>query len=122
MTNKTTIALITGASSGIGMATAKAFATAGINLIICGRREDKLEALQQELSGLVKVYTLVFDVRNSKDVLAAIDSLPTEWKAIDILINSAGNAHGLSPVQEGDIADWDMMIDANVQEIGRAHV
>jgi NADP-dependent 3-hydroxy acid dehydrogenase YdfG len=115
MTNKTTIALITGASSGIGMATAKAFAAAGINLIICGRREDKLEALQQELSGLVKVYTLVFDVRNSKDVLTAIDGLPTEWKAVDILVNSAGNAHGLSPVQEGDIADWDMMIDANVQ-------
>lgn len=115
MTNKTTIALITGASSGIGMATSKAFAAAGINLIICGRRKEKLEALQTELSGIVKVYTLVFDVRNSKDVLTAIEGLPTEWKAIDILVNCAGNAHGLSPVQDGDFADWDMMIDANVQ-------
>ena len=115
MTNKSTIALITGASSGIGMATAKAFATAGINLIICGRRKERLDALQQQLSATVLVHTLCFDVRNSTEVLAAINALPDQWKAIDILVNCAGNAHGLSAIQDGDIADWDYMIDANVK-------
>ena len=113
MTNK--IAFITGASSGIGMATAKAFAEEGINLIICGRRKERLTELEAELSGKVKVITLCFDVRNSKEVFDAVNSLPEEWKAIDILVNSAGNAHGLSPIQDGDIADWDNMIDGNVQ-------
>jgi len=113
MTNK--IALVTGASSGIGMATSKALAEQGINLIICGRRKERLTALQTELSAKVKITTLCFDVRNSKEVFEAINSLPEEWKAIDILVNSAGNAHGLSPIQDGDIADWDNMIDGNVQ-------
>ncbi len=115
MTHKSTIALITGASSGIGMATAKAFAAAGFNLIICGRRTEKLARLQQELSTTVNVHTLIFDVRNSSEVLTAIDGLPVEWNAIDILVNCAGNAHGLSTIQEGEIADWDNMIDGNVQ-------
>jgi len=115
MTNKNTIALITGASSGIGMATAKAFATAGINLIICGRRTDKLNALQQELSTTINVHILQFDVRNSSEVLTAINGLPEKWKAIDILVNCAGNAYGLSSIQDGDITDWDFMIDGNVQ-------
>jgi len=115
MTNKNTIALITGASSGIGMATAKAFATAGINLIICGRRTDKLNALQQELSTTINVHILQFDVRNSREVLTAINGLPEKWKAIDILVNCAGNAYGLSSIQDGDITDWDFMIDGNVQ-------
>ena len=115
MTNKSTIALITGASSGIGMATAKAFASAGINLIICGRRKERLDALQQELSASVRVFAVCFDVRNSKDVLTAINTLPHDFKTIDILVNCAGNAHGLSAIQDGDIADWDYMIDANVK-------
>ena len=115
MTHKSAIALITGASSGIGMATAKVFAAAGFNLIICGRRTEKLARLQQELSTTVNVHTLIFDVRNSSEVLTAIDGLPVEWNAIDILVNCAGNAHGLSTIQEGEIADWDNMIDGNVQ-------
>ena len=115
MTHKSTISLNTGASSGIGMATAKAFAAAGFNLIICGRRTEKLARLQQELSTTVNVHTLIFDVRNSSEVLTAIDGLPVEWNAIDILVNCAGNAHGLSTIQEGEIADWDNMIDGNVQ-------
>ena len=115
MINKQTIALITGASSGIGMATARAFAKSGINLIICGRRKERLDDLQKELSPFVKVYTLCFDVRDNDAVSNSIESLPAEWKAINILINCAGNAHGLSPIQEGIIADWDSMIDGNVK-------
>jgi len=109
------IALITGASSGIGKATAYAFADAGINLILCGRRQDRLTAIQTELSQKVQAITLVFDVRNYTDVAAALDSLPEAWQAIDILVNNAGNAHGLSAIQDGDVADWDAMIDGNVQ-------
>jgi NADP-dependent 3-hydroxy acid dehydrogenase YdfG len=109
------IALITGASSGIGRATALAFAHHGINLILCGRRKDKLEELLNELNEKVETTTLVFDVRNRKEVFEAIDSLPEKWKNIDILVNNAGNAHGLSPIQEGNLDDWDAMIDGNVQ-------
>ena len=115
MTNKSTIALVTGASSGIGMATAKTFAKAGINLIICGRRKERLETLQQELSSSVNVHSLCFDVRNSSEVLDAMNTLPDEFKSIDILVNCAGNAHGLSSIQEGEISDWDSMIDSNVK-------
>ena len=109
------IALITGASSGIGKATAEAFAKSGINLILCGRRKERLDELAQSLSSNVKTTTLVFDVRNRQEVNDAVDSLPYEWKNIDILVNNAGNAHGLSTFHEGDVADWDMMIDGNVQ-------
>ncbi len=115
MTNKSTIALITGASSGIGRATARAFAAAGFNLIICGRRKERLEELQVELSQTVKIFTRTFDVRNNAEVAEAIHSLPTNWQSIDILVNCAGNAHGLSAIQDGDTADWDYMIDANVK-------
>lgn len=113
--SKNSIALITGATSGIGLATAEAFAAAGIDLILGGRRTDKLQQVKEELSKKVKIHTLSFDVRKSEEVFAAINSLPTEWKAIDILVNNAGNAHGLSSIQDGDVNDWDMMIDANVQ-------
>ena len=115
MLNKQTIALITGASSGIGMATARAFAKSGINLIICGRRKERLDTLQKELSSYVKVYTLCFDVTDTVAVINSIASLPPEWKAVDILVNSAGSAHGLSPIQDGETADWDLMIDGNVK-------
>jgi NADP-dependent 3-hydroxy acid dehydrogenase YdfG len=111
----TKIALITGASSGIGKATAEAFAQKGIDLILCGRRQDRLDELQNSLSQKVKITTLNFDVRNREAVLAAIASLPTEWQNIDILVNNAGNAHGLSTVQDGDLDDWDSMIDGNVK-------
>jgi NADP-dependent 3-hydroxy acid dehydrogenase YdfG len=109
------IALITGATSGIGKATAEAFAQNGINLILCGRRQERLDEIKTELSKLVEVTTLAFDVRNKEEVFAAIASLSSDWKNIDILINCAGNAHGLSPIQDGDVADWDAMIDGNVQ-------
>ncbi len=109
------IALITGATSGIGKATAEAFAGAGIDLILCGRRQEKLESVVAELAQKVKVTTLLFDVRDKKAVFDAIASLPEEWKNIDILINNAGNAHGLGSLDEGDTDDWDAMIDGNVK-------
>jgi NADP-dependent 3-hydroxy acid dehydrogenase YdfG len=109
------IALITGATSGIGKATAEAFAEAGINLILCGRRQEKLESVVAGLAGKVKTTTLLFDVRNKKAVFEAIDSLDEAWKNIDILINNAGNAHGLGTLEEGDTQDWDTMIDGNVK-------
>jgi NADP-dependent 3-hydroxy acid dehydrogenase YdfG len=111
----TKIALITGASSGIGKATAEAFAQKGINLILCGRRQDRLDELSSALGQEVKTTTLNFDVRNREAVRAAIASLPTEWQAIDILVNNAGNAHGFSTVQDGDLDDWEAMIDGNVK-------
>ena len=109
------IALITGATSGIGMATAKLFAEKGFNLILCGRRLERLEQLESSLNKLTKVTSLQFDVRDKIEVFKAIDSLPKEFKEIDFLINNAGNAHGLSTIQDGDIDDWDAMIDINVK-------
>ncbi len=111
--NKT--ALITGASSGIGWATAKKFATAGIRLIICGRRQERLDQLQQELQGITPVHSLRFDVRDKNAVFSAINSLPAEFSTIDILINNAGNAHGLDPIEQGSLEDWEAMIDINVK-------
>jgi len=109
------IALVTGATSGIGQATARKMAAAGIRLVLCGRRADRLEQVKQALSPLTGVITLLFDVRDSKQVADAINSLPDEWKNIDILVNNAGNAHGLSPIQDGELSDWDAMIDGNVK-------
>jgi NADP-dependent 3-hydroxy acid dehydrogenase YdfG len=109
------IALITGATSGIGKATAQAFADSEIDLIICGRRHEILDELKEYYSEKVKVLSLVFDVSIQTDVAKAIESLPEEWKNIDILVNNAGNAHGLEPIQDGNISDWDTMIDGNVK-------
>ncbi|WP_221394848.1 SDR family NAD(P)-dependent oxidoreductase [Dyadobacter sp. NIV53] len=109
------IALITGATSGIGKATAEAFASAGIDLILCGRRQERLDEVSKTLSEKVKVTTLLFDVRDKGAVLAMIGSLPDEWKSIDILVNNAGNAHGMGSLDEGDMDDWDAMIDGNVK-------
>ncbi|MGN7890232.1 SDR family NAD(P)-dependent oxidoreductase [Dyadobacter sp. 22481] len=109
------IAFITGATSGIGKATAEAFAGAGIDLILCGRRQERLDEVALELASKVKVTTLLFDVRDKGGVLAAVGSLPDEWKNIDILVNNAGNAHGLGTLDEGDTDDWDAMIDGNVK-------
>jgi len=109
------IALITGASSGIGQATAIEFAKHGINLVLCGRRQDRLDALKKQLESQVAVLTLAFDVRDKDQVFSAIASLPEDFKTIDILINNAGNAHGLDPIQDGSIDDWDAMMDGNVK-------
>jgi NADP-dependent 3-hydroxy acid dehydrogenase YdfG len=109
------IALITGATSGIGEATARLLATNNFKLILCGRRNDRLETLSTQLSNLTAAITLCFDVRNHQGVKNAIASLPLGWKNIDVLINNAGNAHGLSPVQSGDPDDWDAMMDINVK-------
>lgn len=106
-------ALITGATSGIGMATAKLFAQKGHKLILCGRRTERLNQLKNELN--TEVHTLRFDVRNREDVFNAIDSIPEEFQNIDILLNNAGNAHGLSSIQQGNLEDWDAMIDGNVK-------
>lgn len=109
------IALITGATSGIGEATARLLATNQFNLILCGRRQDRLAALATELSKQADVTTLSFDVRNESAVSQSIASLPAKWKNIDALINNAGNAHGLDPIQTGSIEDWDAMMDINVK-------
>ncbi|MCF2495709.1 SDR family NAD(P)-dependent oxidoreductase [Dyadobacter chenhuakuii] len=109
------IALITGATSGIGKATAELFAGAGIDLILCGRRQERLDEVSAELSSKVNVTTLVFDVRDKGAVIAMIGSLPDDWKNIDILVNNAGNAHGMGSLAEGDTEDWDAMIDGNVK-------
>ena len=107
------IALITGATSGIGLATAETLATQGFKLILCGRRAERLQALAEKLSVHTQVFTLTFDVRYRAEVEKAIQSLPTEWQEIDLLLNNAGNAHGLSPIQDGNVEDWENMIDLN---------
>lgn len=109
------IALITGATSGIGLATAHLLAKNNFRLIICGRRKDRLAKEKALLSAYTEVHTVTFDVRDQEAVKKAFDSLPGEWKSIDVLINNAGNAHGLDPIQSGDVRDWDAMIDINVK-------
>ncbi len=109
------IALITGATSGIGLATARAFAKNNIDLIICGRNSVMLANLEIELGKFVKVVSLNFDVSNKKEVVKAFESLHGNFKNIDILINCAGNAHGLSSIEAGDTDDWDLMIDSNIK-------
>ncbi|MFI1771228.1 SDR family NAD(P)-dependent oxidoreductase [Thalassobellus citreus] len=111
----TKTALITGATSGIGHATAFEFAKNGINLILCGRRLQRLDTIQKALEKLTNVHILNFDVSNKQETLDAIASLPENFKHIDILINNAGNAHGLDPINEGNIDDWDAMMDINVK-------
>ena len=106
---------ITGATSGIGKATAEILAKNQYRLILCGRRQDRLMKLQSELGKITEVTTLQFDVRNKEEVFAAVESLPESFQQIDVLINNAGNAHGLSSIQDGDIDDWDAMLDINVK-------
>jgi NADP-dependent 3-hydroxy acid dehydrogenase YdfG len=110
-----TTAFITGATSGIGKATAELFAKNKIRLILCGRRAERLQELQKELSKQTEVTTLQFDVSKREEVTKALKSLPENFKQVDILINNAGNAHGLSSIQEGNLDDWDAMLDINVK-------
>jgi len=109
--------LISGATSGIGKSCAYYFAKNNDRLIITGRRNERLQELKTELSEKFKieVCTLSFDIRDNKAVKSAVESLPENWKNIDILINNAGLASGLSTIQEGDLEDWEKMIDTNVK-------
>ncbi|MFD2513683.1 SDR family NAD(P)-dependent oxidoreductase [Pontibacter locisalis] len=108
------IAFVTGATSGIGWATAVELAKNGYHIIATGRRTERLEELKQEITNM-PVYTLAFDVRDKDAVQQAVNSLPEEWQQIEVLINNAGNAHGLAPFQEGSLEDWDAMMDINVK-------
>ncbi|WP_027376849.1 SDR family NAD(P)-dependent oxidoreductase [Kaistella palustris] len=110
-------ALITGATSGIGKATADRFAKEGYRLILCGRRTEILAELQKTVSALTEVYTLNFDQRYFEEVKTALNSLPANWQNVDIVINNAGNAHGLETLEDGNVADWDAMLDGNVKGI-----
>ena len=105
---------ITGATSGIVMATAKKLA-ANYRLILCGRRQERLDEIQAELSKITDVKTIQFDVRDKEAVFNAVESLENEWKNIDVLINNAGNAHGLAPFDTADLEDLEAMIDINVK-------
>lgn len=113
----TKIAFITGATAGIGKATAEIFAQNGYNLIITGRRKERLDEFSAQLkaSHKIDVLTLNFDVRNLKEVETAIAGIPDNWKQINVLVNNAGLAVGLNNIQEGLIDDWERMIDTNVK-------
>lgn len=107
--------LITGASSGIGQASARLLAKNGYRLVLCGRRAERLEELKAELSAFTEVHTLLFDVRDREAVQEAIAGIPATFRPFDALINNAGNAHGLDFIQEGNWDDWDAMLDINVK-------
>lgn len=111
------IALVTGATSGIGKSTAEIFAKNGYDLIVTGRREERLSELKKNLESKhkVKVHTLCFDVRQLPEVENSINGLPTELKKIDVLVNNAGLAAGLSTIQDGNIGHWERMIDTNIK-------
>ena len=109
------IAFITGATSGIGREIARVLARNNFKLIICGRRVERLQEEKTALSEFTEVETLAFDVRDYDAVAKAIATLPDSWRSVDVLVNSAGNAHGFSSIQAGDISDWDAMIDINVK-------
>jgi 3-hydroxy acid dehydrogenase/malonic semialdehyde reductase len=111
------IALITGATSGIGEACAKVFARERYDLVLTGRRLDRLETLAEHIRQEynVKVILLNFDVRNRQEVLHHLETLPDEWKKVNVLVNNAGLSQGLEPIQQGSLDDWDTMIDTNVK-------
>ena len=111
------IAFITGASAGIGEATAHILASNGYHLILNARRKDRIEKLANDLKKQfgVNCHCLVFDVRLHTEVKNAIESLPLEWQNIDVLVNNAGLASGLAPIFDGDLNDWEAMIDTNVK-------
>lgn len=111
------IALITGATAGIGYETAQILAQNNYNLILTGRRNDRLESIKQQIESAYqcKVLTLNFDIRVKTETEAALNSIPSEWRAIDVLINNAGLAAGLAPIYSADVDDWETMIDTNVK-------
>tara|TARA_Y200000002_G_scaffold343344_1_gene315771 strand:- start:278 stop:1027 length:750 start_codon:yes stop_codon:yes gene_type:complete len=107
--------LITGATSGIGLAAAKKLAKSKNQLILCGRRQRKLNEISSELSKTSNILSLCFDVSEKNEVTKLLDNLPEGFSSIDILINNAGNAHGMDTIQDGSLEDWDNMIDSNVK-------
>ena len=107
--------LITGATSGIGLAVAKKLANEKNHLILCGRRQQKLDEIFEELSKSANILSLCFDVSKKEEVNKVLENLPKEFSSVDILINNAGNAHGRDTIQEGSLDDWDNMIDSNVK-------
>jgi 3-hydroxy acid dehydrogenase/malonic semialdehyde reductase len=107
------IVFITGATAGFGLATAHRFVKNGHRVIVTGRRTDRLDALKAELGDAV--LPLTFDIRDRPGVLQAVEALPAEWAAVDVLVNNAGLALGLDPAQRADLDDWDAMIDTNVK-------
>ncbi|HQA27580.1 MAG TPA: SDR family NAD(P)-dependent oxidoreductase [Candidatus Competibacteraceae bacterium] len=109
------IAFVTGATSGFGAACARLFATHGWKLIICGRRQDRLESLRAELAASVPVHAFPLDVRDEAAVNAAVAALPDEFAAVDLLLNNAGLALGLEPAQRCDMQDWHDMVDTNIK-------
>src|ERR1700744_2881599 len=111
------IVLITGATSGIGESCAHLFAREKFNLILTGRREDRLEKLAKKLNSKYNVEVAVssFDVRDREQVGASLDALPAKWKKVNVLINNAGLSQGLDPIQSGDVDDWETMIDTNIK-------
>lgn len=111
-TNRTV--LVTGATAGFGAATVRRFASAGANVIACGRRQERLDALTAELSG-AKVLALPLDVRDRAAVAAFAASLPDGFRDVDVLVNNAGLALGLEPAQAADLDDWETMIDTNLK-------
>ncbi|MDP1676336.1 MAG: SDR family oxidoreductase [Bacteroidota bacterium] len=118
MTNlKNKIIFITGASSGIGKASAVKFAELGANILICARRLEKVQTLADELKKQfnIKAYAFQLDVRNQKKVESVLNGLPAEWKDISVLVNNAGLSRGLDNIQDAKIEDWDEMIDTNVK-------
>jgi NADP-dependent 3-hydroxy acid dehydrogenase YdfG len=114
---KRKVIFITGATSGFGKAIAYLFAQHGWNLILTGRRSDRLQAIEKDIISnySVKVLTLCFDVRIRQQTEQAIHDLPHEWKEVDVLVNNAGLASGLSLIQNGNIDDWEKMIDTNLK-------
>lgn len=116
MNIKKKIALITGATSGIGEACARKFARGGYDVILTGRSVGRLEALRKELAvDGTRVLTLAFDVRDRRAARYAMESLPEDWREVDVLINNAGLARGLEPEYEGSFDDWDEMVDTNIK-------
>lgn len=109
------IALVTGATSGIGRASAITLAKMGFHIIATGRRTDRLEELRLEIPEGIDFLPLVFDVRDRETVTEILGNLPEKWKKVDVLLNNAGNAHGMDPIQSGNMDDWDAMMDINVK-------